>query len=1049
MSHIEMSEKKLDWSNFSVCRPTSRCKMDDDEEQQEPIIPPIALEVALKGYDVPRIVKKRKNEAVSIGDPNVEIEESPEEERKAPRRKKTQQTSLESFVTTSSGGGQWKPVRKPPPSKKKVEVVRKKIAIDPQETPRSGRLSSVVSEISKGEEGTHDRQQERMENSIKRAKRRSIKNYFKTSATKSSKADEPSPDEVLDVSSKEQAVSPADSTEIASAIPPEQPLPNITDSPPGQPTPITTDNPPGQPIPSTTDNPPEQPTPSTTNNPPEQRLHNTIDSPPEQQLPNATDKAIEETAEPERDDETITVVSSSSNPEDDLAKDVEVVLEVHSAPTSRTKKRARTIQRHRSFGDAHATPKRKLPNRSFSNLNLAIDEDDIEFPPTPVVRRRRPNGEKSIFDLGISGVNGDGNVPSSSNVQQMRLETPKISQNEEEEDSDNSVELDDVTMVASSSAPAKLADYATPTKQQQRIVAGSDSPEVVGSVENALSSQSPSIFAGSFGSSIDKGNGKHTATPESSDDEVVVLETVQRTPSKSKPLTELLYSPRKMELSNAKRLETILAKAANHHAPEPNLHSLNNNDHCAFQVSSLSRGSPPKPSPEACSDTNLNFDTPGFVRLPWSTANKNNGFHQYIVIDRALRALVHDGAPCIEAVIVTLKECAPWIPSFDGLIGFMDGLSMKEEREALDIMAGIARLAANAKFIITAPIPLLTANRPGSVTLSQEQCACLLAHAFYCTFRRERRDYNRINFANIYHGSNPLSHVKLRFILNYFSLVLKKMPTGCVSFRREVVAKERIPKWETDETSIPLAAVASAGSIEDSFGCLQVDFANEYIGGGVLNSGAVQEEIRFLICPEMIVSSLLCERMGPLEAIHIIGAQRYNDYVGYGATLEWTRYENYGSEPRDEFQRIICEVVAMDAKYFKRVTRPAQYRVENIDRELNKAYAGFTTRTEVSPPIATGNWGCGVFGGDKELKSLIQMMAAAKVGRAMIYYTFSNEMFEASMNNLYEKLVQKKATVGMIYKALVTYRQERERNPRLTVYEHVYAFVSQSACTTS
>ena len=39
---------------------------------------------------------------------------------------------------------------------------------------------------------------------------------------------------------------------------------------------------------------------------------------------------------------------------------------------------------------------------------------------------------------------------------------------------------------------------------------------------------------------------------------------------------------------------------------------------------------------------------------------------------------------------------------------------------------------------------------------------------------------------------------------------------------------------------------------------LQLDFANKYVGGGVLGNGCVQEEIRFLICPELIVSCLLC-----------------------------------------------------------------------------------------------------------------------------------------------------------------------------------------------
>ncbi|VDO61656.1 unnamed protein product [Haemonchus placei] len=164
------------------------------------------------------------------------------------------------------------------------------------------------------------------------------------------------------------------------------------------------------------------------------------------------------------------------------------------------------------------------------------------------------------------------------------------------------------------------------------------------------------------------------------------------------------------------------------------------------------------------------------------------------------------------------------------------------------------------------------------------------------------------NAFSIFDGRNPLSHVKLHFILHYFAMVLKKMPNGCVSFRRESLNSEALPDWENEDTLV--LAVACDGSIEDSPGCLQVDFANEYIGGGVLNSGAVQEEIRFLICPEMMVSCLLCEKMGPHEVIHIVGAQRYSSYFGYGWWI---------SDP--------C-------------------------------------------PVATGNWGCGVFGGDKELKSL-------------------------------------------------------------------------------
>merc|ERR1712080_419472 len=38
--------------------------------------------------------------------------------------------------------------------------------------------------------------------------------------------------------------------------------------------------------------------------------------------------------------------------------------------------------------------------------------------------------------------------------------------------------------------------------------------------------------------------------------------------------------------------------------------------------------------------------------------------------------------------------------------------------------------------------------------------------------------------------------------------------------------------------------------------------------------------------------------------------------------------------------------------------------------------------------FATGNWGCGVFGGDPQLKSLIQWLAASAMGREMVYHPF-------------------------------------------------------------
>lgn len=52
---------------------------------------------------------------------------------------------------------------------------------------------------------------------------------------------------------------------------------------------------------------------------------------------------------------------------------------------------------------------------------------------------------------------------------------------------------------------------------------------------------------------------------------------------------------------------------------------------------------------------------------------------------------------------------------------------------------------------------------------------------------------------------------------------------------------------------------------------VQVDFASSWIGGGVLSSGLVQEEILFLMSPELIVSRLFTERLADNECLIITG----------------------------------------------------------------------------------------------------------------------------------------------------------------------------------
>ena len=75
---------------------------------------------------------------------------------------------------------------------------------------------------------------------------------------------------------------------------------------------------------------------------------------------------------------------------------------------------------------------------------------------------------------------------------------------------------------------------------------------------------------------------------------------------------------------------------------------------------------------------------------------------------------------------------------------------------------------------------------------------------------------------------------------------------------------------------------------------------------------------------------------------------------------------------RDNWGRKWSYLVAIDAICYR--DRFEQYNMKAVKRELIKAFAGFHTRgrsTSHAFPVATGNWGCGAFNGDRQLKGIL------------------------------------------------------------------------------
>jgi len=160
---------------------------------------------------------------------------------------------------------------------------------------------------------------------------------------------------------------------------------------------------------------------------------------------------------------------------------------------------------------------------------------------------------------------------------------------------------------------------------------------------------------------------------------------------------------------------------------------------------------------------------------------------------------------------------------------------------------------------------------------------------------------------------------------------------------------------------------------------------------------------------------LITPKLDPAEAVLITGAERFGAHAGYHDSLTFVgpftdktpSLRDRGTPLGDltDGDTLAVTVTAFDAVFYPRATGLApQLATPAILRELIKATVAFggggtdpgTSAAgplpEIAPgaPVATGNWGCGVFNGHAQLKAVLQWLAAAEAGRPMHYYPFGN-----------------------------------------------------------
>lgn len=421
---------------------------------------------------------------------------------------------------------------------------------------------------------------------------------------------------------------------------------------------------------------------------------------------------------------------------------------------------------------------------------------------------------------------------------------------------------------------------------------------------------------------------------------------------------------------------------------------------------------------------------PDFQLGPMKFKTGPNLVPRWKLISRELAALASKKAAMAEEVAEAILK---YNPKYKGVWSF-DALSkfVKEdpEKHYEKLFPKIAALALKLPEQVKKAIPLLQRRQPATITLSQVQISCLLANAFYCTFphrnttkpNAEYHNYPSINFSRLFENWSERKNQKFKAIMQYFNVMTneKSKSEGLVTFERRCLSDRDVPNWRKCKDLLPKLHVTAEGHIEkEGTGMLQVDFAASRIGGGVLDSGLVQEEILFLMNPELIVSRLFTEKLDDKECLIITGTQQFSCYTGFSDSFIWLGpYDD--TLDRDEWRRLKRQILAIDALHFKHYRD--QYNMTNITRELNKAYCGFKSRDSHSEPdIATGKWGCGAFKGDPQLKAVIQLMAAATARRGLAFFTFEDDDLRRDLQKVYHLLVKQKMTVGQLYEYLEDY----------------------------
>ena len=356
----------------------------------------------------------------------------------------------------------------------------------------------------------------------------------------------------------------------------------------------------------------------------------------------------------------------------------------------------------------------------------------------------------------------------------------------------------------------------------------------------------------------------------------------------------------------------------------------------------------------------------------------------------------------------------------------------EDGKKFLKVYNNISKLILDMdNFFPNGEIEILKTSTTNKIILTRLQVALLFILGFFDIFQPYIKimNINRgYDFEPVFDPNYGPSFAKGRSFINYMTVIGKWLEENNPILNEKITYLRENKQVDIENfkniQKLCDIEIIEQGSMFNTEAKFCIDFANKYIGGGALSGGCVQEEILFAVEPEAIVSMFLMEVMDDNDAIRIDNLIQYSNYSGYAFSF---KYEE--SAIKDEQNLIRHNIIAIDAvcSYSGGVDK------ERIKRDLIKAYVGFNLINfddkdvaKMPKTISSGNWGCGAFGGDYELKFIQQWLAATYAGvEKLYYYTFGeNEMntivkYKEEMKSLNADDLLKTMMSAKLYKGYV------------------------------